>query len=117
MVDELNNDTEPMDGDFAKMLEESLSTRGRLKPGQQVTTRVIKISSEWVFIEVGGKGEGVLDRRELLDENGELTVAEGDNVTAWFVGVQHGEMRFTTKVGSGASGSSQLEDAYKSGIP
>ena len=117
MVDELNNDNEPMDGDFAKMLEESLSTRGRLKPGQQVTTRVIKVSSEWVFIEVGGKGEGVLDRRELLDENGELTVAEGDNVTAWFVGVQHGEMRFTTKVGSGASGNSQLEDAYNSGIP
>ena len=117
MVDELNSDNEPMDGDFAKMLEESLSTRGRLKPGQQVTTRVIKISSEWIFIEVGGKGEGVMDRRELLDENGDLTVAEGDNVTAWFVGVQHGEMRFTTKVGSGASGNSQLEDAYSNGIP
>ena len=117
MVDELNNDNEPMDGDFAQMLEESLSARGRLKPGQQVTTKVLKVSSEWVFIDVGGKGEGVLDRRELLDENGELTVAEGDNVTVWFVGVQHGEMRFTTKVGSGASGSSQLEDAYNSGIP
>jgi small subunit ribosomal protein S1 len=117
MVDELHDDNEPMDGDFAKMLEESLSTRGRLKPGQQVTTRVIKVTGEWVFIEVGGKGEGVLDRRELLDENGDVTVAEGDNVTAWFVGVQHGEMRFTTKVGSGASGSSQLEDAYNSGIP
>jgi len=117
MVDELNETTEPMDGDFAKMLEESLSSRGRLKPGQQVTTRVLKVSSEWIFIDVGGKGEGVLDRRELLDENGEPTVAEGDSVTAWFVGVQHGEMRFTTKMGSGAGGSSQLEDAYNSGVP
>jgi small subunit ribosomal protein S1 len=40
-------------------------------------------------------------------------------VTAWFVGGSGGEMRFTTRIGSGggASGNAQLEEAWRSGIP
>lgn len=117
MQDEEFSGEETLDTDFAKMLEESFSGRNRLQPGQQLTARILSITGEWIFLDVGRKGEGVLDRRELLDDAGELTVSAGDSVTAWFTGVEQGEMRFTTRVGSGAGGSSQLENAYAAGIP
>lgn len=102
---------------FAELFEQS--QRGKsdwLKPGQQVTGRVLKISGEWVFFDTGQKGEGIIDRKELLDLDGNLTVAEGDALSAYFLSSRQGEMRFTTKVG-GAGGSSQLQDAWASGIP
>lgn len=102
---------------FAELFEQSL--RGKsdwLKPGQQVTGRVLKISGEWVFFDTGQKGEGIIDRKELLDLDGNLTVAEGDTLSAYFLSSRQGEMRFTTKLGA-AGGSSQLQDAWASGIP
>jgi small subunit ribosomal protein S1 len=101
---------------FAEMFEQSFKDKGRLEPGEKVTAQVLKISNEWVFLNTGRKGEGVLDKKELLDAEGNLTVKEGDSVTAWFISSSNNEMRFTTKIG-GAAGQNQLEDAWKSGIP
>ncbi len=101
---------------FAELFEQSFKDQGRLEPGEKVTARVLKISGEWVFLNTGRKGEGFLDKKELLDGEGNLTVREGDTVTAWFLSSSNNEMRFTTKLG-GAAGQSQLEDAWRSGIP
>ena len=101
---------------FAELFEQSFKDNGRLEPGEKVTARVLKISGEWVFLNTGRKGEGFLDKKELLDGEGNLTVREGDTVTAWFLSSSNNEMRFTTKLG-GAAGQSQLEDAWHSGIP
>jgi len=101
---------------FAELFEQSFKDHGRLEPGEKVTARVLKISGEWVFLDTGRKGEGFLDRKELLDGEGNLTVKEGDAVTAWFLSSSNNEMRFTTKLG-GVAGQSQLEDAWRSGIP
>src|SRR5512136_3477124 len=103
---------------FAELFEKSIKDQGgRLEPGEKVTMKVLKISGDWVFLNTGRKGEGVLDRKELLDAEGNLTVKEGDSVTAWFISSSNNEMRFTTKIGGGAAGQSQLEDACRSGIP
>lgn len=102
---------------FAELFAKSYSDPGRLEPGQKVTARILSISGDWVFIDTGRKGEGVLDRKELLDPEGTLTVKIGDSVTAWFISASGNELRFTTKMGGGASGSEQLEEAWRSGIP
>jgi small subunit ribosomal protein S1 len=101
---------------FADMLEQSLRNQGRLEPGEKVEARILKISGDWIFLDTGRKGEGVLDRKELLDGDGNLTVREGDTIGAWFLSSSSNEMRFTTKLGV-AAGQSQLEDAWRSGIP
>ena len=118
--DELTADTaEEFDGEsFAEMFEQSQKEKGnRLTPGQKITARVLKAGSEWVFIDSGHKGEGVIDAKELLDLDGNLTVKEGDSISAYFISSRNGEMRFTTRVGGGAAGSSQLEEAWQSGVP
>ncbi|HTP66539.1 MAG TPA: 30S ribosomal protein S1 [Geobacteraceae bacterium] len=102
---------------FAELFEKSFKEHGkRLAPGEKVTAQVLKISGEWVFLNTGRKGEGVLDRKELLDAEGNLTVKEGDTITAWFLSSSNNEMRFTTRLG-GAAVQNQLEEAWKSGIP
>lgn len=102
---------------FAELFARSYTDPGRLEPGQKVTAKILSISGDWVFIDTGRKGEGVLDRKELLDADGNLTVGIGESVTAWFLSASGNELRFTTKVGGGAAGNAQLEEAWRSGIP
>ena len=109
---------EENDGEsFAELFEQSAKRSNWLEPGQKVTARVLKVSAEWIFIDTGQKGEGIVDRKEFLDLDGNVTVREGDSITAYFLSSSHGEMRFTTRVGAGSSGSSQLEEAWRSGVP
>ena len=102
---------------FAEMFEKSFKKQGRLEPGQMVEARIVKITGEWIFLDLGGKGEGYLDRKELADEAGNLTVKEGDRVRAYFQSSANSEMHFTTKIGSGPGKQTQLEDAWRNGIP
>jgi len=117
MVEE-NDETE--DGNFADLFEQS-GKQGRnwLEPGQKLTGKVLKIGTEWIFMDTGQKGEGVIERKEFLDLDGTVTVKEGDSITAYFLSSSQGEMRFTTRIGGGASGggSSQLEQAWQAGVP
>jgi small subunit ribosomal protein S1 len=103
---------------FADLFEQSAQRTNWLEPGQKLTARVLKVSAEWIFIDTGQKGEGVVDRKEFLDLDGNVTIKEGETISAYFLSSSHGEMRFTTRIGGGgASGSSQLEDAWRSGVP
>lgn len=102
---------------FEEMLARSLAGSPQLEAGDKVEATVLKIGAEWVFIDVGQKGEGVLDIKELLDADGKLTIAKGDTVHAYFLGREDDELLFTTRMGGGASGTAQLEQAWASGIP
>ncbi|MBU5615361.1 30S ribosomal protein S1 [Geomonas azotofigens] len=105
---------------FADLFERSQKDAGRLEPGAKVEATVLQIAKDWVFLDTGRKGEGVLDIKELLDADGNVSVKVGDKVTAWFVSSRNNEMRFTTKLGAGSShsaGNAQLEEAYAAGIP
>lgn len=99
------------------MFEKSFKRQGRLEPGQMVDAEIVKISADWIFLDLGGKGEGYLDKKEMIDEAGNLTVKEGDTVRAYFISSENNEMHFTTKIGSGPGKQSQLEDAWRNKIP
>ncbi|MEJ2200889.1 MAG: 30S ribosomal protein S1, partial [Desulfuromonadaceae bacterium] len=116
MVDEKDEMEEFGEESFAEMLEQSLVTNARLEPGQQIDATVLQVTKEWIFLDVGQKGEGVLDIKELLDAEGNLSVAAGDVITAYFLSRAGGELRFTTRLGGG-TGNAQLEQAWHSGIP
>ena len=103
---------------FAEMFEKSISKKpGRLEPGQMIEAMIVKITAEWIFLDLGGKGEGYLDRKELVDEAGNLSVKEGDTIRAYFQSSANNEMHFTTKIGSGPGKQAQLEDAWNNRIP
>ncbi|RII28182.1 MAG: 30S ribosomal protein S1 [Geobacter sp.] len=116
---EATTEEEESDGEsFAELFAQSQKQGGgRLEPGQKVTARVLKVGAEWLFINTGQKGEGIVDLKEFQDLDGNVTVKEGDTIAAYFLSSSHGEMRFTTKIGGGTSGSSQLEEAWQAGVP
>ena len=120
MNDDINND-ESMgmdDEDFAAMFEASLARVGQeLQAGTKITATILQTGSEWTFLDVGQKGEGVLATAELLDAEGQLAAAVGDQISVYFISRKDGELRFTTKVGGSGSGTEQLQQAYQGGIP
>jgi len=112
--DEMNED----EGSFAEMFEASLAGVGEpLIPGKKIEATILQVGSEWCFLDVGQKGEGVLSAAELLNTDGEAQYVVGDKISAYFLSRAGGELRFTTKIGGGGSGTEQLENAYQSGIP
>ncbi|MFA6315856.1 MAG: 30S ribosomal protein S1 [Elusimicrobiota bacterium] len=117
MTDYTPEESQEETEDFAKLFETSFKEPERLKPGQMIEALVVKITPEWIFLDVGRKGEGYLDRKELADSEGNIPVKEGDKVCAYYLPGKGSEMHFTTRIGSGPVGHSQLMNAFKSGMP
>ena len=77
MVDEMENMEDSGEESFAELFEKSFVAGSKLEPGQRVDAKVIKITKNWVFLEVGQKGEGVVDKKELTDADGHVNIVEG----------------------------------------
>ena len=101
--------------DFATMFARE-AARPVLEIGQIVKGRVIQISAESVFVDVGGKGEAWIERAELTDEEGRLRVAIGDEVEATVVSTGD-EIRLSHKLRQGAQARQALAVAAQAGIP
>lgn len=86
------------------------------EPGQEVETTVVQISTDTVFIDLGLKSEGFVDKAEFTDEKGACSVKEGDKIKVFFVGNKGDSLYFTTKL-SGENAAELLESAFKSVLP
>lgn len=102
---------------FAELLAQNSTKSERLEPGQKIKATIIKISADWVFLNLGRKDEGYLAKKELLDQDGTLKFKEGEAIEAYFLSADNNELLFTTKIGGNAAGQASLEEAYHSGIP
>jgi small subunit ribosomal protein S1 len=105
------------DETFADLFQAKTVSRKKIQPGDRVEAMVAGISGENIFLDIGGKSEGVINASELRNESGELTVAAGDRIKVFFLAARGGEMVFTTRLGSGQTTSRELEEAFQSGIP
>lgn len=101
---------------FAELFGKSIATASEaLRPGQQVEATVVRIAKDWIFLDLGGKSEGAAARHEFVDDEGNLTVAEGDRVKVYFLSARNNEKLFTAKVGGAMHG--HLEEAWQGGVP
>jgi small subunit ribosomal protein S1 len=101
--------------DFATLFAQHEARRA-VERGQVVKGRVIQITAEHVFVDVGGKGEAWIDRGELLDEEGRLRVAVGDEVEATVVSTGD-EIRLSHRLRQGAHAREALAAAAQTGVP
>ncbi len=102
---------------FAEMFEESYATPKRYSVGEKVEAIIVKISPEWVFVDLGAKSEGYIDKKEFLNDASELMVKEGDTITCYFLSSRHSEKLFTTKLLAKKSVDEFLVNAYQNAIP
>ena len=64
---------------FAELFEESLKDLDVTR-GSVITGTVVSIDNDWVTVNAGLKSEGIIPRNEFVNEEGELEIAEGDEV-------------------------------------
>lgn len=102
---------------FAELLAETQLERERFDRGQRVQGVVVQITPEWVFLDMGGKSEGVIDRKEFLDESGNFTLQVGDTVWAYYLATRNNERVFTTRITGGQAARNFLQEAYQNAIP
>lgn len=88
-----------------------------LEPGQQIETVIVAVTDDTIFLDLNTKTEGVLNTAEFADDEGNISVKEGDKIKVYFVGYQGGEMRFTTKISGENAVDEMLENAFKNHIP
>ena len=101
--------------DFATLFARQ-QTGPAIEVGQAVKGRVIQITAEHVFVDVGGKGEAWIDRAELTDDDGQLKVNVGDEVEATVVSTRD-DIRLSYRLQRGAQARQALAAAAASGIP
>ena len=102
---------------FAELFQESESKPvRRLKPGQKITATIVGISAESIFLDTGGKSEGILDAAELVTDDQGEQAALGDKLEVYFLKAKGGAQLFTISIGSGKN-TEHLEEACRSGIP
>jgi small subunit ribosomal protein S1 len=103
------------DEDFASMFEASLQAK-RFERGQTIEGTIVAIGPEVAFVNVGGKGEAIIEIAELKDAEGVLEVAAGDRIQAMVVSTDGG-LTLSRKLARGAATERQLEDAFHTGLP
>jgi len=87
------------------------------RPGDVVKGEVVKVTSESVFVDLGGKSEGVADVAEFLDEQGNPAIAVGDRVELKVASVTDGIFLSKVLKVRGAEALDLLRDAYHNAIP
>ncbi len=101
---------------FASLMAEDFTDHQHLEPGAKIEAQIVRIAKEWVFLDLGGKSEGVLSIGELQGKDGELDVQEGDRLEVYFLGIERNEKVFTRKI-SGAASIALLEEAWRGQVP
>ena len=103
------------DEDFATMFEASTQAK-RVEKGQTVEGTIVGIGTAVAFVNVGGKGEAVIEIAELKNDEGVLEVAVGDRIQAMVVSTEGG-LTLSRRLARGAATVRQLEDAFHAGLP
>ena len=104
-------------GDFAAMLAESgTPQQQKLRLGQKVQAKVAHVGAEIAYLDLGGKGEAIIDLRELRNEKGELLVQAGEAIDAYVLSLADGTPVMTRSVPKGA-GREVLQQALEWKVP
>jgi len=103
------------DEDFAAMFEASLQAK-RFEKGQTIEGTIVAIGPEVAFVNVGGKGEAMIELDELKNAEGVLEVVAGDRIQAVVVSTEGG-LTLSRKLAHGAATLRQLEDAFRARLP
>jgi small subunit ribosomal protein S1 len=108
---------EPEEESFAELLDAyDKGMDENLHVGDKVKGTIISIGKDTVFIDTGTKVDAVVDKKELLDEDGTLPYQEGDTIELYAVVVNEQEIRLSHAL-SGVGGLEMLQDAHENNIP
>ena len=118
----------PDDEDFAALLAEYDEKQPKGKGGKaargpaigdMVKARIVSVGAEAVFVDLGGKAEGMIEIDQVVDKDGKVTVKVGDTIEARVVdtGAKTGFVVLRRTMAKGAEAKSELVQAFEHRIP
>ena len=117
MIDNRDDGIEEGEESFADLLESFDSQAGDdVRVGDKIRGAIIAIGEDAVFVDTGTKSDGIVEKDELLDEDGQLSYKVGDLVELYVVSNNGQEIKLSRAL-SGIGGVALLRDAYESGVP
>ncbi|MFC1877765.1 30S ribosomal protein S1 [Thermodesulfobacteriota bacterium] len=112
-----NENNDPEEESFADLFESySAGMSDDLQLGDKISGKIISIGKDAVFLDIGTKVDGIVERAELLDSDGNLLFAEGDDVELYVVARDDHEIRLSKAI-SGIGGVEMLREAFQNAIP
>lgn len=103
--------------EFARMLDVSFKKSDRkLSVGDRIKGEILVIGKEEAFVSTGTMHDGMLSRRDLLDEEGNLKHQVGETIDVFVTAVKGSEIRLSTKPTS-RNLAEDLEDAFDMMLP
>jgi len=96
---------------FADLLNASYRPATRIKVGEVAEGKVISIGKDSIFLDLGTRAEGMIDREECLRQ-GQLTVKAGDTIQVLVTAFRDGIFHCTSRLRqAGRSDSRQAKDS------
>jgi small subunit ribosomal protein S1 len=103
--------------EFAQMLEDSFKSKSkRLSVGDKVRGEVLLVGKEEVFVSTGTMTDGVVSRRDLVDESGKVPYKVGDSLDLFVTQIRGSEIFLSPKPTS-KNLADDLEDAFDMMMP
>jgi small subunit ribosomal protein S1 len=118
MSDHINTEN-PDHGEesFADLFESySSGMKDDLQIGDKISGKIISMGKDSVFITTGAKVDGIVERAELLDHEGNMPFGKGDEIELYVVGIDEHEIRLSRAI-SGIGGFELLNEAFENAIP
>ena len=118
MTDQFDDDNhQENEESFAKMLDDySPGSNTEIRIGDKIRGEIVSIGRDSVFVDTGTKIDGVVDKAELLDKDGEMTLQEGDELELYVVALSEEEIKLSKAV-SGIGGLHMLKEAFEKAVP
>jgi small subunit ribosomal protein S1 len=117
MSEDFKKDQNEPSEDFAQLLDSYREGMNEdIQVGDRIKGEIIAISKDTVFINTGTKMDGVVEKTELLDTNGEFPHKKGDILELFVVSFSGNEIRLSRAL-SGIGGIQLLRDAFENAIP
>src|SRR5689334_21107141 len=123
-TDVLGQDFGECQADF--VTTDDVTRRPDPAPGEKVMGKILTITEQSVFVDLGTKSEAVIATSEVKDKEGKVTVSVGETLEATVAGVDpaSGAILFRKKVGAGGRKSekvheipAELRQAYELKLP
>ncbi len=105
--------------DFAALLDGeggSMPDQTRFDIGDTVEGTVVSIGERYVFVDIGRADEGIVDRAQYEDEEGNLELQMGERREFYVIGFDGG-IELGREIGAGDNSMAAVETAYASGVP
>jgi small subunit ribosomal protein S1 len=86
--------------------------------GDQITGEVVAIGEQYIFVSIGSsKAEGMAHRADYKTEEGELEVAEGEELDFYVLSTKGGDILLGKKLGGRDGAMQAVQTALDTGVP